>query len=277
MARAGFADPSRRQLVLGATALIAGACTPARSTGSRRSPTTGKEASMIEVRPSSERGHAQHGWLDSHHTFSFANYYDPAHMGFGHLRVINEDRVTPGAGFPTHPHRDMEIISYVIDGALEHEDSMGNGSVIRPGEVQLMSAGTGVRHSEYNAAKDAPVHFLQIWIVPEKGGTQPRYEQRKFDWDERRDRLRPLVSPDGRDGSLVVGQNAVLFGALLSPGKTIEHALSEGRRAWVQVVRGAVEVEGKRLSAGDGAAVTAAERLAIRGVEDAELLLFDLA
>lgn len=233
---------------------------------------------MITVRRGHERGHADHGWLDSHHTFSFADYYDPRFVGFSDLRVINEDRVAPGAGFGTHPHRDMEIVSYVLEGGLQHRDSMGSGSVIRPGDVQLMSAGTGVTHSEFNASTTERVHFLQIWILPAERGTTPRYAEANFAESERRGRLRLLVSPDGRDGSLVIGQDACILGSLLGREESVRHVLGAGRSAWVQVARGAVLLGEHRLEAGDGAAVTGADAVELRGASDdvAELLLFDL-
>ncbi len=232
---------------------------------------------MLSIRRAHERGHANHGWLDSHHSFSFANYYDPKHMGFRGLRVINEDRVAPGRGFGTHPHRDMEIISYVLDGGLEHRDSIGNGSVIRPGEVQRMSAGTGVFHSEYNASKQAPVHFLQLWIVPERRGIAPSYEQRAFPEHERSGALRLVVDPDGRAGALRINADARLYSGLLAAGQRAEHRVEPGRHAWVQVARGRVELGGEVLEAGDGAATGEAGTLALSGVEDAEVLVFDLA
>lgn len=231
---------------------------------------------MTVVRPSHERGHANHGWLDSYHTFSFANYYDPAHMGVSNLRVINDDTVAPGQGFGTHGHRDMEIVSYVLDGALEHRDSMGNGSVIRPGDVQRMSAGTGVRHSEYNASPTEPVHFLQIWLVPNREGVTPDYAQKHFPLEERRGRLALLVSPDGHDGSLAAHQDALLYGTLLGAGDTVEHALDAGRRAYVHVARGRMTVNGTPLSTGDGATVEDVDRVRLEGVTEAEVLLFDL-
>lgn len=232
---------------------------------------------MMRLRRAAERGHADHGWLRSAHTFSFAGYHDPAHMGFRALRVINEDRVDPGRGFPTHGHRDMEIVSVVLEGALEHEDSMGHGSVLRPGEVQRMTAGTGVYHSEYNASSSEDLHFLQIWILPARRGLPAGYEQRRFDEAERRGRLRLLVSPDGDDGSLTIHQDARLYGALLATGEEVTHALAAGRGAWVQVARGVIELRGQRMEAGDGAAIEGEDALTLRGVEPAELLLFDLA
>jgi redox-sensitive bicupin YhaK (pirin superfamily) len=231
---------------------------------------------MIRIRKASDRGHANHGWLESHHTFSFAGYHDPAHMGFGPLRVINEDRIQPGRGFDTHSHRDMEIITWVVDGALEHRDSMGNGSVIRPGDVQRMSAGTGVSHSEYNHSKSDRVHLLQIWILPEREGIPPSYEQKHFDADARRGVLRALASPDARDGSVRVHQDATLYATLLGAGESVGHELAPGRRAWVQGVRGAVRLGDVRLSAGDGAAISDERELRLRAEEPAELLVFDL-
>jgi redox-sensitive bicupin YhaK (pirin superfamily) len=232
---------------------------------------------MIDVRLSQTRGHAQHGWLDSHHTFSFAEYHDPAHMGWGALRVINEDRVSAGQGFGRHGHRDMEIISYVLDGALEHKDSMGTGSVILPGDVQLMSAGTGVQHSEFNHSAQDPVHFLQIWIVPRAGGLKPSYQESRFGDDEKRGRLRVVVSPDGRDGSLVVQQDALLYAALIDGDESVTYTLAPTRRAYIQVVRGTITVNGTVLSAGDGAKVSAESQLQFTDGKQAEVLLFDLA
>jgi redox-sensitive bicupin YhaK (pirin superfamily) len=232
---------------------------------------------MITIRRADERGHAQHGWLDSFHTFSFADYYDEAHMGFRALRVINEDRVEPAQGFGTHPHRDMEIISYVLEGGIEHKDSMGTGSVIRPGDVQRMSAGTGVRHSEYNASKSEPVHFLQIWLMPAERGITPSYEQKAFTADEKRGRLRVVASPDGRDGSVTVHSDAVLHAGLFDKGESAELPLREGRHAWVHVARGKVRVNGKELAAGDGAAVSEQASVKVEGVDGGEVLVFDLA
>jgi hypothetical protein len=231
---------------------------------------------MITVRKAHERGHAQHGWLDSFHTFSFAGYYDPAHMGFRALRVINEDRVQPRRGFGTHSHRDMEIVSYVLDGALAHQDSLGNGSVIRPGDVQRMSAGSGVSHSEFNHSTSEGVHFLQIWILPEREGLAPSYEQRHFPPEERRGALRLVASRDGREGSVQVHQDVTLYAALLDGRDTVEHGLAPGRHAWVQLARGRSTLNGVALEAGDGAAVSDETRLTFTG-SGAELLLFDLA
>ena len=231
---------------------------------------------MIQVRKSADRGHANHGWLDSFHTFSFADYVDPEHMGHSVLRVINEDRVTPGAGFPTHGHRDMEIVSYVLEGALEHKDSMGNGSVIRPGDVQRMSAGTGVRHSEFNASPTEGVHFLQIWIMPDRNGHAPGYEQKHFDPAALDGRLRLIASPDGRDGSVTIHQNASVYASRLDGPASVEHSMAPGRRAWVQVARGAVVLNGVALSAGDGARIENETRLHFEQGRGAEVLLFDL-
>jgi redox-sensitive bicupin YhaK (pirin superfamily) len=232
---------------------------------------------MITVRRSRDRGHFDHGWLDTRHTFSFADYRDPAQMGFRALRVINEDRVQPDQGFGMHPHRDMEIVSYVVSGALAHEDSMGNGSTIRPGEVQRMSAGTGVVHGEFNHSRTEPVHFLQIWILPASHGLPPGYEQKRFHDEEKRGRLRLVASPDGAGGSVTVHQDARLYAALLAPGEAVTHPLAQGRHAWVQVIRGEVEAAGERLAAGDGAAVSGEPALSLRAVADAEVLVFDLA
>jgi hypothetical protein len=232
---------------------------------------------MLTIRPSEARGHVEFGWLDTRHSFSFGHYHDPAHMGFRALRVINEDRVDPGAGFDPHPHRDMEILTYVLSGALEHQDSMGNGSVIRPGDVQRMTAGTGVVHSEQNASATEPVHLLQIWLLPARTGLAPGYEQKAFPEAERRGRLRPLASADGREGSVTVHQDVTLYSALLGAGESVRHALAPGRHAWVQVARGAVSVNGETVRAGDGVALSDERSLALEASEDAELLLFDLA
>ncbi len=232
---------------------------------------------MLTIRRADDRGHADHGWLNSHHTFSFADYHDPAHMGFRALRVINEDRVAPGGGFGTHGHRDMEIISYVLDGALAHKDSMGTGAMIKPGEVQRMSAGTGVRHSEHNASTDRPVHFLQIWIVPDRAGHAPSYAQQAFPAAERRGTLRLVASSDGRDGSVSLHQDVALFAGLLDGDERAALTLAPGRHAWVQLARGSVEVNGVRLAAGDGAAISGEARVELTGGQDAEVLVFDLA
>jgi len=230
----------------------------------------------LSIRRAGERGRADHGWLLSFHTFSFADYYDPAHMGFRALRVINEDRVQAGQGFGTHSHRDMEIISYVLEGALEHKDSMGTSSIIRPGEVQRMSAGTGVMHSEFNASKSELVHFLQIWIVPAKPGGKPGYEQKAFPEAERKGKLRLVASPDGRDGSVTIRQDVSLYSGLTRTGETLRHELAAGRHAWVHVARGQVEIGGEHLEAGDAVAVSDARGLDISGRDSSEVLLFDL-
>ncbi len=230
----------------------------------------------MQIRRAADRGHANHGWLDTNHTFSFADYYDPDHMGFRALRVINEDKVAPGRGFGTHGHRDMEIISYVLAGELGHKDSMGTGSTIKPGEVQLMSAGTGVQHSEMNASKTQPVHFMQIWIIPDKQGHKPGYAQKAFPEDERRGKLRVVASPDGRDGSVSIHQDVTLASTLLAPGDKVEHVLRKDRYAWIQVARGAVTVNGEKLDTSDGVAIAGAGTITITGVDDAEVLVFDL-
>ena len=232
---------------------------------------------MTEIRRSQERGHAQHGWLDSFHSFSFAEYQDPAHMGFGALRVINEDRVQPGKGFGTHGHHDMEIISYVLEGGLAHQDSMGNGSVIRRGDVQRMSAGTGVRHSEYNASEQEPVHFLQIWIEPSARGVVPSYEERKFDDASKRGRLRLIASSDGRDGSVTIHQDASLYAALIDGAEAFDFRPAAGRKVYVHVIKGEVEVNGQPLSGGDAIKLSNERRVRVERGRGAEILLFDLA
>ena len=232
---------------------------------------------MLTLRRAHDRGHFDHGWLDTYHTFSFADYYDPAHMGFRHLRVINEDRVQPGHGFPTHGHRDMEILTYVLEGALEHKDSLGNGSVIRPGDVQRMSAGTGVTHSEYNPSKSESVHLLQIWIVPERRGLQPSYEQKAFRDAEKRGQLRLIASRDARDHSVTIHQDVDVYATILDGERTVTHQLRPGRHAWVQVARGAVVLNDQRLEVSDGAAVSDEPTLRIAAATAAEVLLFDLA
>ena len=232
---------------------------------------------MLTIRKSEERGHASHGWLNSYHTFSFANYYDPAHMGFRSLRVINEDRVEPSRGFGAHSHRDMEIISYVLEGALKHKDSMGNSSVIRPGEVQIMSAGTGVTHSEYNHSDRDLVHFLQIWILPNQTGLKPSYEQKMFSDAEKQGQLRLIVSPDGRDGSVTIHQDVNIYATLLDAEQQLDYQIRPQSYAWVQVARGSVMVNDRLLKQGDGAAVSDANSLTLLGKERSEVLLFDLA
>jgi redox-sensitive bicupin YhaK (pirin superfamily) len=232
---------------------------------------------MIAVRKSNDRGHADHGWLNTRFTFSFADYYNPKHEQFRTLRVMNDDRVAGGGGFPMHPHRDMEIVTYVLDGTLEHRDSMGNGSVIRPGDVQYMSAGTGVTHSEFNASKTAPVHLYQIWMFPDKQGHKPAYDQKNFTAEEKRGKLRLLASPDGRDGSVKIRQDNELYATILAAKESVRHELQPERHAYVQVARGSVKLNGKQLEEGDGAAISAEKSLELVGVKDAEVLLFDLA
>jgi redox-sensitive bicupin YhaK (pirin superfamily) len=231
---------------------------------------------MLHIRKAAERGHADYGWLNTWHTFSFADYHDPQFMGFRVLRVINEDRVQPGEGFGTHPHRDMEIISYVIDGALEHKDSMGNGTVIRPGEVQRMSAGTGITHSEFNHSSKELVHLLQIWIFPDAKGLEPGYEQKFFSDEDKRGRLRLVASKDGRDGSLTIHQDAALYDSIMEKGMEIEYPVPAGRHVWLQVVCGAVNVNGVSLEQSDGAAISDEDLLKIIAEKDSELLLFNL-
>jgi redox-sensitive bicupin YhaK (pirin superfamily) len=232
---------------------------------------------MIRIRKSNDRGHADHGWLDSRFTFSFSDYYDPQHVQFRTLRVMNDDRIAGGGGFPTHPHRDMEIVTYVLEGALAHKDSMGNGSVIKPGDVQYMSAGTGVAHSEFNASDSETAHLYQIWMFPDRQGYQPVYDQKHFTDADKRSKLRLVVSPDGRDGSVEIRQDNELYATVLSPGESVEHALKPDRHAYVQVARGSVTLNGQPLDAGDGAAISAEKSLQLTGVNDAEVLLFDLA
>jgi hypothetical protein len=232
---------------------------------------------MIQIRKSNERGHADHGWLNTRFTFSFADYYDPKHEQFRTLRVMNDDRVAGGAGFPTHPHRDMEIVTYVLEGALAHKDSMGNGSVIRPGDVQYMSAGTGVAHSEFNASDKEPVHLYQIWMFPDRKGYTPAYDQKHFSDDEKRGKLRLVVSSDGREGSVQIRQDNELYASVLGPGETVKHELKPERHAYVQVAKGCVTLNGKKLETGDGAEISAEKSLELTGVNDAEVLVFDLA
>jgi redox-sensitive bicupin YhaK (pirin superfamily) len=232
---------------------------------------------MIAIRKSAERGHADHGWLDTRFTFSFADYYDPKHIHFRTLRVMNDDRIAGGGGFPTHPHRDMEIVTYVLEGALAHQDSMGNGSVIRPGDVQYMSAGTGVAHSEFNASDKETVHMYQIWMFPDKQDYTPAYDQKHFSQTEKQGQLRLVVSPDGRDGSVRIRQDNEIYATVLGPGKTVKHALQADRHAYVQVARGSVTLNGLTLGTGDGAAISREKAVELTGVKDAEVLLFDLA
>lgn len=232
---------------------------------------------MITPRPAEARGHFNFGWLDTHHSFSFGHYFDPRHMGFGPLRVINEDVVEPGRGFDTHGHSDMEIITYVLDGAVAHKDSLGNGSEIRPGDVQRMSAGSGIRHSEYNPSKTAPLHLLQIWLLPNETGLTPSYEQKAFADSEKRDRLRLIVSGDGREGSVTIHQDADLYATVLSEGASVTHTPAKGRLAWVQVARGEVELNGETLKAGDGASVRDETTLTLKGrAAESEVILFDM-
>lgn len=232
---------------------------------------------MIAIRKANERGLADFGWLKSRHSFSFGQYYDPRHMGFGPLRVINDDRVAPGAGFGTHPHRDMEIVTYVLEGALEHKDSLGTGSVIQPGDVQRMSAGSGILHSEYNHSAEEPVHFLQIWLLPEARGIAPSYGQAHFPAEERRGRLRLVASRDGREGSLSLHQDADIHAGLLAKGESATHGTTSGRKLWLQVAKGSVRLNDTALAEGDGAAIEGERELRIEGLDNAEILLFDMA
>ncbi len=232
---------------------------------------------MIQVRKAEERGHFNHGWLDTYHTFSFADYLDPHHMGFRALRVINDDRVQPGQGFGMHGHRDMEIITYILEGALEHKDSLGNGSVIRTGELQRMSAGTGIRHSEFNPSKTQPVHLYQIWIEPNRRGVTPGYEQRLIPAEEKSGRLRLVASPDGAEGSFTIHQDAKLYLSTLASGQSVSHRLKDGRAAWLQVLRGEVETFGGNFEAGDGVAIADEKEVTLKASGDSEVLLFDLA
>jgi quercetin 2,3-dioxygenase len=232
---------------------------------------------MMQIRPANDRGVADFGWLNSRHTFSFGHYYDPAHMGYGPLRVINEDRVQPARGFDTHGHRDMEIISYVLDGALAHKDSTGTGSVIGPGDVQRMSAGTGIRHSEYNGSADEPVHFLQIWILPDREGLAPGYEERHFSDEDKRGQWRLIGSPDGRDGSVTIHQDVNLYAAIIDAGSTLDRTLVAERKTWLQLLRGRIRLGGETLSAGDGVAIQADGAIELAAIESSEVLLFDMA
>jgi hypothetical protein len=232
---------------------------------------------MVDIRRSNERGGGNFGWLNTRHSFSFDTYHDPKYMGFRSLRVINEDVVAPGEGFPTHPHRDMEIITYVLEGALEHKDSLGTGSVIRPGDGQRMSAGKGIRHSEMNASDTEKVHLLQIWIMPDRQGHEPSYEQKAFPESDKRGKFRLIAGPDGKDGSVTIHQDAKLYVSLLNPGDEVTHELGKGRHGWLQVAKGAVELNGKPLEQGDGAAISDEQKVTIKGTKDAEVLLFDLA
>lgn len=232
---------------------------------------------MIQIRNATQRGHADHGWLDTYHTFSFASYQSADHMGFRSLRVMNEDVVAPGQGFGTHPHRDMEIVTYVLEGALEHKDSMGNGEVLRPGEFQRMSAGTGITHSEFNPSEVEPVHLYQIWLYPERKGIQPSYQQKRFAESERQNRLRLVASPDGADGSLLIHQDARIFLASLDDRSQVTHSLDVGRHAWLQVLRGSVSLNDRELGTSDGAAISDEDQILVTARGDAEFMLFDLA
>jgi redox-sensitive bicupin YhaK (pirin superfamily) len=232
----------------------------------------------LTLRPSHARGHANHGWLDSYHSFSFAGYHDPQHMNFGALRVINEDRIQPGTGFGTHGHRDMEIISYVLEGALEHKDDLGNGSVIRPGDIQIMSAGSGIRHSEFNPSDSEPAHFLQIWLFPDRDGHQPGYDQKHFTREDKTNRLRLIASPDGREGSGLIHQNALIYATILDDGQKLSHPILNDRKIWVQVMRGRISVNGQILQAGDAAALEHEATLDLASLaSNSECLIFDLA
>jgi redox-sensitive bicupin YhaK (pirin superfamily) len=262
-------DHTRRTVLFGAASLAGCRLTPG--------PRVEEQTVMMTLRKAEARGGANHGWLDTKHTFSFANYYDVRHMGFRSLRVINEDRVIPGAGFGTHPHRDMEIISYVLEGGLAHKDSMGTGSVITPGDVQRMSAGTGVYHSEFNASKQDPVHFLQIWLMPDQTGVTPSYEQKTFGASDKQGRLRLVASPDGQEGSVRIHSNTRLYAGLFDAGERAELSLAKDRHAWVHVARGEVTLNGQPLKAGDGAALSNEARFTLEGVSAGEVLVFDLA
>jgi quercetin 2,3-dioxygenase len=232
---------------------------------------------MIRLRPAGERGHANHGWLDTYHTFSFNTYFDRAHMGFRSLRVINEDRVQPGKGFGRHPHNDMEIITYVLEGALEHQDSMGNGSVIKPGDVQRMSAGTGVLHSEANPSQEKEVHLLQIWIIPDEEGVKPSYEQKTFTINEKAGKLCLVASPNGARKSVTIHADARVYSTVLAKDQTLPVPVEDGRHLWIHVARGSVQLNGRAMSAGDGAAVSEEKKVTLTGVDNAEVLIFDLA
>jgi redox-sensitive bicupin YhaK (pirin superfamily) len=232
---------------------------------------------MLTLRKANERGHFDHGWLNTYHTFSFGHYHDPKHMGFRALRVMNEDRVKPGQGFGTHPHRDMEIVTYVLEGAIEHRDSMGNGAILRPGEFQRISAGTGITHSEFNPSREAPLHFYQIWLVPEREGIQPSYEQKRVPAAERHNPLQLVASRDGADGSLTIHQDVRIYLSRLSEGAEVSKTLAPDRYAWLQVLRGSVDLNGLSLNTSDGVAVVSEQELSIRAKEDAEIMVFDLA
>ena len=232
---------------------------------------------MLKVRKATERGHADHGWLDTNHTFSFSSYYDPQHMGFRSLRVMNEDRVAPGKGFGTHQHNDMEIVSYVLDGALEHKDSLGNGEVLRPGEFQRITAGTGITHSEFNPSTEEPTHFYQIWLRPKREGIEPSYEQKSFDPASRQNQLQLVASPDGAEGSLLIHQEAKIFLANIAAGQKLAYHLPDARHAWLQILRGTIEVNGEELVTSDGVAISEEVAIELTAISDAEIMLFDLA
>jgi redox-sensitive bicupin YhaK (pirin superfamily) len=232
---------------------------------------------MITIRRSHDRGHADHGWLSSYHTFSFASYHDPQHMGFRSLRVINEDRVAAGQGFGMHGHRDMEIVSYVLGGQLEHKDSMGNGEILKPGEFQRITAGTGILHSEFNPSEDQPTHFYQIWLLPDRKGIQPSYEQRKFDAEARQNRWQLVASPDAQDGSLLIHQDAKIYLAHLSQGAELDYSIPSNRHVWIQVLRGSVSLNGHQLDTSDAAALSDEQQFSLRSESGAEVMLFDLA
>jgi redox-sensitive bicupin YhaK (pirin superfamily) len=232
---------------------------------------------MLTLRKAKERGHANHGWLDTYHSFSFAHYYDPQHMGFQTLRVINEDKIQPGMGFGTHSHRDMEIITYVISGALAHKDSIGTSSVIHAGEVQIMSAGTGISHSEFNATQTDWVHLLQIWIIPDKRGIMPRYDQKLFTTEDKQGKLKLIVSPDGREDSILIHQDVDLYATILKAGEKVEHFLKPQRHAWIQIVKGSALINSSPVTAGDGMTISEDKQIVIKSQDDTELLLFDLA
>lgn len=232
---------------------------------------------MITLRPAKERGYANYGWLESNHTFSFANYYDPEHMGFRNLRVINEDRVAPGGGFDTHGHRDMEIITYILEGALEHKDSIGNGSIIKPGEIQKMSAGTGILHSEYNASQSDRVHLLQIWITPNQRGIAPNYQQQKIDLDQASGKFKLIAAPAGKNSDVTLTSDAEIYVSMLKPGDKVDYEIKPGRHGWLQVTRGAIKLNDLTLNTGDGAAISDIDKISLTAVENAEILLFDLS
>ena len=272
--------PSRRKVLRLAAATAAASAFPLAACDPPRRPRArpaGPRLASLGIRPAEERGRADHGWLDARHTFSFARYHDPNHMGFRGLRVLNEDRIAGGGGFPMHPHREMEIVTYVLEGALEHEDSLGNGGIIRPDLVQRMSAGTGIRHSEFNPSASADTHLLQIWILPDERGVRPSYEERKLAHGERRGRWRVIASPDGRHGSIRYHTDAFIHAAVLSPGQRVAHEVAAGRGGWVQIARGGAVINGHRLGQGDGAFTRDAGRIEVEATADAELLLFDLA